>query len=208
MQCLFKKVFSIEGNIGAGKSTLLSLLEKNIPNCKIIPEPVGEWKNVGGKNLLSAFYEQPSRWCFTFEINSMFSLVATLQDALQSDVEIILIERSLFSNRAFHHISYVMDKLDTMEMTILKNFFEYFKPLYPRLNGVIYVDTDVEECLRRITQRGREEEKKVNYPYLKKLEDQFRSTDYGCKILEVNGKYDLKNAQKMIEEVKKFINNN
>ena len=42
MQCLFKKVFSIEGNIGAGKSTLLSLLEKNIPNCKIIPEPVTE----------------------------------------------------------------------------------------------------------------------------------------------------------------------
>ena len=105
MQCLFKKVFSIEGNIGAGKSTLLSLLEKNIPNCKIIPEPVGEWKNVGGKNLLSAFYEQTSRWCFTFEINSMFSLVTTLQDALQSDAEIILIERSLFSNRAFHHIS-------------------------------------------------------------------------------------------------------
>lgn len=208
MKCLFKKVFSIEGNIGAGKSTLLSLLEKNIPNCKVIQEPVEEWKNVGGKNLLAAFYEEPLRWCFTFEINSMLSLVKALEGALLGEEEIILIERSLFSNRAFHHISYAMDKMDTKEMTILKNFYEYFKMTYPRLNGVIYIDTDVEECLRRITQRGRTEEIKINYSYLKKLEEQFKSTNYGCKVMEINGRYDIKNSQKMLDDIKKFINNN
>ena len=36
MNVLFKKIFSIEGNIGAGKTTLLQLLEKQIPNCKVI----------------------------------------------------------------------------------------------------------------------------------------------------------------------------
>ena len=200
-----KRIFSVEGNIGAGKSTLLSLLEKSIPGCKVIQEPVGEWKNVGGKNLLAAFYEQPSRWCFTFEINSMLSLIKTIQEAMSGDSEIIFIERSLYSNRAFHHISYAMDKLDTKEMTILKNFYEHFKETYPKLNGVIYVDTDVEECLRRITQRGRIEETKINYLYLKKLEEQFKCTDYGCKIMEINGRYDLKNTQKMLDEIKKFI---
>ena len=203
-----KKIFCIEGNIGAGKSTLLSLLEKNIPNCLVLQEPVAEWKNVGGRDLLSAFYEDPLRWCFTFELYSMFTIMKRLQDAMRGDKDIILMERSLFSNRVFHHISYALDKLDTLEMTILKNFFDYFKRSYPKLNGIIFVDTDVEECLQRITHRGREEENKINYFYLKKLEEGFKTAKYGCKMMMINGKYDLKNPQKMLEDVKKFISNN
>ena len=203
-----KKIFSIEGNIGAGKSTLLSILEKKIPNCLVLPEPVADWKNIGGDDLLSSFYEAPLRWCFTFELYSMFTLMKRLQDALKGDKEIILVERSLYSNRVFHHISYALDKLDTKEMIILKNFYEYFKTGYPKLNGIIFVDTDVEECLRRITQRGREEENKITYFYLKKLEEGFKMANYGCKMMMINGEYDLKNSQKMIDDLIKFISNN
>ena len=51
MNVLFKKIFSIEGNIGAGKTTLLNLLEKQIPNCKVIYEPVKEWKRDTGSHI-------------------------------------------------------------------------------------------------------------------------------------------------------------
>ena len=39
-------VFFIEGNIATGKSTILDLLEKHIPNCQIIKEPLHTWQNI------------------------------------------------------------------------------------------------------------------------------------------------------------------
>ena len=205
MKCLFKKIFCIEGNIGAGKSTLLNLLEDKVPYCKVIQEPVSEWKNVGGYDLLSAFYQDPRRWCFTFEFYSMFTLIKKIQQAILSDAEIIFVERSIYSNRAFQIISYTLDKLDTKEMVILKEIFEFFKTEYPALNGVIYLDTNVELCLQRITQRGRKEENGINYIYLKKLEEEFKSIKYNCPVKTINGDYDLKNPQEVLDEILKFI---
>lgn len=205
MKCLFKKIFCIEGNIGAGKSTLLNLLEAKVPYCKVIQEPVSEWKNIGGYDLLSAFYQDPRRWCFTFEFYSMFTLIKKIQQAILSDVEIIFVERSIYSNRAFQIISYTLDKLDTKEMVILKEIFEFFKTEYPALNGVIYLDTNVELCLQRITQRGRKEENGINYIYLKKLEEEFKSIKYNCPVKTISGDYDLKNPQEVLDEILKFI---
>lgn len=205
MKCLFKKIFCIEGNIGAGKSTLLELLEKKVPYCKVIQEPVAEWKNIGGYDLLAAFYEDPRRWCFTFELYSMFTIIKKIQDALLDDVEIILVERSIFSNRAFQFISYSLDNLDTKEMTILKEIFTFFKADYPQLNGVIYLDVDVEMCLQRITKRGRKEEKGINYIYLRKLEEQFKAIKYNCPVKVIDGNYDLKKPDSVIDEILKFI---
>lgn len=205
MKCLFKKIFCIEGNIGAGKSTLLNLLEDKVPYCKIIQEPVSEWKNVGGCDLLSAFYQDPRRWCFTFEFYSMFTLIKKIQQAILSDAEIIFVERSIYSNRAFQIISFTLDKLDTKEMVILKEIFEFFKTEYPAFNGVIYLDTNVELCLQRITQRGRKEENGINYIYLKKLEDEFKSIKYNCPVKTISGDYDLKNPQEVLDEILKFI---
>ena len=207
MKCLFKKIFCIEGNIGAGKSTLLNLLENKVPYCKVVQEPVNEWKNVGGYDLLSAFYEDPKRWCFTFEFYSMFTLIKRIQEALLSDAEIIFVERSIYSNRAFQIISYTLDKLDTKEMTILKEIFEFFKIEYPTLNGVIYLDTNVELCLQRITQRGRKEENGINYIYLKKLEDEFKNIKYNCPVKTINGDYNVENPQEILDEILKFIYN-
>ena len=57
-----KKVFSIEGNIGAGKSTILRLISASFNDVEFIEEPVKEWQNLGGENLLDAFYKDPKRY--------------------------------------------------------------------------------------------------------------------------------------------------
>lgn len=101
MKVLFKKIFAIEGNIGAGKSTLLSKLEGVIPNCKVIYEPVDEWKNIGGVDLLKSFYTDPKRWAFTFELESMISKVRKIKEAISSNVDVILMERSIYSDKIF-----------------------------------------------------------------------------------------------------------
>ena len=205
MKCLFKKVFSIEGNIGAGKSTLLSLLEKNFPEATILNEPLLDWKNVGGEDLLKCFYKDPKRWCFTFELYSMMTKIKRLKTALQSDAEIIFMERSLYSDRAFHHVGYFLDKLDTKEASILQEIYDEYMKDYPLLNGVIYVHTPYEVCWERIKKRGRKEEQGINLDYLKRLENQFIATNYGCTMVSIDGVYDLKSPSHILDSIKKFI---
>lgn len=68
---------SIEGNIGAGKSSLLPLVsdrEGPLPSGSVEthPEPLEKWQRVGDdghSNLLAAFYDDPSRWSYTFQVS-------------------------------------------------------------------------------------------------------------------------------------------
>ena len=53
-------IVSIEGNIGAGKSTMLKFFEK-YTDVELIPEPVAQWCDVNGHNLLGKLYEDPKR---------------------------------------------------------------------------------------------------------------------------------------------------
>ena len=53
-------VVSIEGNIGAGKSTMLKFFEQ-YTDVELIPEPVAQWCDVKGHNLLGKLYEDPKR---------------------------------------------------------------------------------------------------------------------------------------------------
>ena len=53
-------IVSIEGNIGAGKSTMLQFFKK-YSEVELIPEPVSQWCNLNGHNLLGKLYEDPKR---------------------------------------------------------------------------------------------------------------------------------------------------
>ena len=205
MKCLFKKIFIIEGNIGAGKSSLLKLIEKSIPNSIILGEPVTEWKNIGGDNLLNCLYSEPERWCFTFEVCSMISKIKKLKNALKDDSTYIFMERSLYSDKAFHQVSYFLEKIDTKEMLILKDFYNNFKLEYPCPNGIIYINTDVKTCLKRIKERGRKEEQGITEEYLKKLGDQLSTIEYKSPILQIDGNYDQKKSSMIIQNIKDFI---
>jgi hypothetical protein len=61
--------FCVEGNVGAGKSTYLSMIS-DIGKCneiQVVQEPVEQWQNVKGENLLAQFYKDPKRYAFTFQ---------------------------------------------------------------------------------------------------------------------------------------------
>lgn len=203
---LFKKIFSIEGNIGAGKTTLLELLEKQIPNCKVIYEPVDEWKNIGGNDLLKSFYDDPKRWAFTFELESMVSKIRKIHEAMKTNSDVILLERSIFSDKSFQVTSFFYDRLNTMEMQILDELRNDYMKEYPNLNGVIYLDTDIEVCLKRINSRNRKEEQGIDKAYLLKLEDLFLTAKYGCPMVMIDGNYNPSDASKTINMILKFIN--
>ena len=89
-------VVSIEGNIGSGKSTMLKYFEK-FQDVELVPEPVAEWCNVGGHNLLGKLYEDPKRWSFQFQSYVQLTRLQLLKK--QTDCSVKIIERSIQNNR-------------------------------------------------------------------------------------------------------------
>ena len=47
-----KYIFSIEGNIGSGKTTIIHHLQRLYKDVLLVEEPVKEWQNLEGENLL------------------------------------------------------------------------------------------------------------------------------------------------------------
>jgi deoxyadenosine/deoxycytidine kinase len=49
----------------------------------VIAEPVAEWQSISNKhNLLQQYYDNPTRWAFTFQINAILSRMTLLNKLL------------------------------------------------------------------------------------------------------------------------------
>ena len=200
-----KKVYSVEGNIGAGKTTLLKRIGKMMEDVEFVEEPLGIWENLGGESILKKFYEDPIRWGYSFESYSMYSKVEALIKGAQTEKPIIMVERSLLSNKIFFDLSSELGKLDSMEYHMLiKNYEFYIKNIYPQLTGVIYLKTPLEECMRRIKKRSRNGEEGVDRDYISLLEEKFDKfiSKSGIPTLNIDGFYDLNTA---ISQINAFM---
>ena len=204
-----KQIYSIEGNIGAGKTTILKIIEKSFKDIAFVEEPISKWQNIGNENLFQKFSENPERWCFSFEFYSMLTKVEALIKAANCNQSIIIIERSLLSNKIFIDISKEMDKLNNMEYNILlKTWDFYIQNVYPQLSGIIYLNTPVDVCVNRIIQRNRNEECNVDKSYLNILHEKFKelSNESTIPTLIVDGNYDLKrDSFKIGENIHNFM---
>ena len=189
-----KKIYALEGNIGAGKTTILKLIAKNFKDVEFVEEPVKEWQNLGGMNLLDSFYSNPQRWGFSFEFYSMLTKIQALLKAADSDKPIIIIERSILSNKIFMDLSNELGKLDKMEYCMLMNtYYFYLQNIYPQLSGIIYLDTPVDECIKRITKRNRGEECNIEKSYLEAIKrkmDELANSSTMI-VIRIDGLYNL-----------------
>lgn len=74
-------IIYIEGNVGAGKSTVLAALKEHLhannqdERYTILTEPIDEWRNVSGTDLLRDFYCNPKRWAFLLNVHALNTLV-------------------------------------------------------------------------------------------------------------------------------------
>ena len=89
-------VVSIEGNIGSGKSTMLKHFNK-LEDVELLPEPVSEWCDLKGHNLLAMLYENPHRWSFQFQSYIQLTRLKLLKSPSEKRVK--LLERSIQNNR-------------------------------------------------------------------------------------------------------------
>ena len=208
----FKKIYALEGNIGAGKSTIMKIIGNQFHDVEFVEEPVKNWQNLGGMNLLDAFYSDPKRWGFSFEFYSMLTKIQALLNAAESDKPIIIIERSILSNKVFMDLSNELGKLDKMEYAMLINTYNfYLAHVYPQISGIIYLDTPVEECIRRITKRNRGEECTIEKSYLNQIKNKMDEmcNDSSMIIIRIDGMYDCeRDVKRVCDDIKRYLHPN
>ncbi|XP_059798383.1 deoxyguanosine kinase, mitochondrial isoform X4 [Balaenoptera ricei] len=159
---------SIEGNIAVGKSTFVKLLTKTYPEWHVATEPVATWQTVQAAgtqnactapslgNLLDMMYQEPARWCYTFQTFSFMSRLKVQlepfpEKLLEAKKAVQIFERSVYSDRAC--------ALSTCFTT-------------SRRQGARRLLLVAQVCLKRLHLRAREEEKGIELAYLEQLHAQ------------------------------------
>ena len=208
-----KYIFSIEGNIGSGKTTVIHHLQRLYGDQVIlVEEPVKDWQNLEGENLLDKKNKDLNRWGYSFEAYVLITKMNELTKVAFNDKKIILIERCMLTDKVFFDINVENGLSNPMEEAMFKNLYEFLSNnVYPKLSGIIYLDTPVDECIHRMIIRGRKEEKSITKEYLQQLDDNFKKVikDSGIPYLKLNGLYDLNSdLGKIDHELMDFIQSN
>jgi len=87
-------VVTFEGNIAAGKSSLLRALETKYVNAGIEWEPVDQWVNDEGRDLLALYYSNPFKYGLEFELKVLATMANRSFTSRCSTANYILEERS------------------------------------------------------------------------------------------------------------------
>ena len=177
-----------------------------------VEEPVKDWQNLDGINLLEKKNEDLKRWGFTFQLHVHITKMNELLKVSNSDKKIILVERSKLTDKAFFDINVENNLSTPMEEAIFNNLYEFLSNnVFPNLTGIIYLDIPIEECIKRMKKRGRKAEELLSVEYIKQLDRHFKKVvnESGIPVLYLNGNYDLKTELPEIEKkITNFIKEN
>lgn len=199
------RLISIEGNIGSGKSTLLENLKeayKNNPNVIFVKEPVDDWEKIcdeNGQTMLAKFYEDKTKYSFSFQMMAYISRLALLKQVIQENPHAVIIsERSLNTDKeVFAKMLYDTGFIESVNFKIYMNWFNCFIQDCP-LERVIYVQAAPEICFNRIKRRLRTGESNIPLDYLQachayheKMLDKSLHTCVCSEQLILNGDLDI-----------------
>ena len=218
------KIISIDGNIGSGKSTLMGKLKdyfSNNKNVVFLKEPVDEWETITDENgitILEKFYENPSKYGFSFQIMAYISRLDVIRKEIKKNPNAIFIsERSLFTDKlVFAKMLFDAGNIELVNYKIYLKWFDTFADDFP-VSKVIYVNTDPEMCHQRIVKRSRTGENNIPLEYLQNCHKyhtnmlDINSVDCVCKNqLVLNGNIDMyENKEQLdlwIEQINDFVN--
>ncbi|XP_046687225.1 deoxynucleoside kinase-like [Homalodisca vitripennis] len=184
-----RMIIILEGNIAAGKTTFLDLLVHNLPECSqcwmnVIPEPVTDWQNFDGVNILDMYYSDRKRWAMAFQLNAYNTLKnyeTSTHHLTRDERQIVIMDRSTFSiKHVFNNIA--SEYMTAFETKVLKDVLEKIPSMFSSREKddvvTVYLRTPVEECHRRLKRRGRKEEMGVDVEYLTKIHELYEQHIY------------------------------
>ena len=168
-------ILSLESLIGGGKTTFLTLLKEKYGNkLHIVKEPVDEWQDVNGMNLLDLFYKDQKKYSYMFQTYGLITRVRKLERKLKevADDAIVIVERSWFTDKnTFARVLYEDGKLSEIQWQMYCEYFDWACERVPIINAYIYLKTSVDVAIERIAKRDRSEESGLPKDYLEKLNE-------------------------------------
>ncbi|MBC8060664.1 MAG: deoxynucleoside kinase [Clostridiaceae bacterium] len=191
----------VDGPVGVGKTSLMNILTQEF-GCKAFLEPVTD------NPLLDKFYYNRKRYAFPLQIFFLNRRFAMLKEAIQ--VENAIMDRSIYGDVIFARLlseggDMEQEEYDLYE-ELLANMLEHVQA--PKL--MIYLQTSVEDMVKKIKKRGRDYEQVVELAYWQKLnteyEDYFKSFNVSpLLVIKVEGLDFVENEehrQKVIKLIK------
>lgn len=185
----------IDGNIGCGKTTVIKELnnETRIP---IFLEPLHKWND-----LLTLFYEDHSKWAFTFNLEVMTSFHEWKDNSF-----LALYERSPLSCRhVFTQLNYENKHMHALELQV---FDKIYKELKWDPEVLVYIRTDPDVCYLRMKERARCCEMGVSHDYIVSVHEKYEALVSNTDVMRnidlhiVDGNQDKK---KVYEDVQKIV---
>lgn len=168
----------IDGVVGVGKSTLGEILadELKVPFYK---EPVYD------NPLLDKFYHDRKKYSFSLQVFFLNKRFQMVEEAKGTGA---IFDRSLYCDIIFAEILNKTGDLIDEELDLYKelteNMFEHLEK--PRLT--IYLETNVDNAIKKIKERGRDYEQIVPREYWERLNAHYRDyfDSYDGNVLKIN----------------------
>ena len=193
-------VVSIEGNIGSGKSTMLKHFNK-LSDVELLQEPVDQWCDLKGHNLLAKLYEDPHRWSFQFQSYIQLTRLKLLKSSTDKKVKIL--ERSIQSNRhCFLELARRDKTLSEPELQVLYSWYDWLdETVTLDLDLIVYLRTDPEIAYERMRKRNRSEESNAPKELLENLHQVYEDWLINKKVGKLKVPVLVLDANKDIDEL-------
>ncbi len=171
-----RTIISVEGNIGAGKTSLMNLLKTKFHNVEFIFEPVDEWNSIQdnkGNNLLQLFYNDKSRWSYTFQnIAYITRMTLIINIVKKSNKKNIFLDRSLSADlNTFSKMLHDDGFINDIEWNAYNKWNKFYETYFGNTikHKIIYLRCEPDIAYQRMQMRNRDSEKDIPYEYLKSL---------------------------------------
>ena len=190
----------VDGVVGVGKTTLMNILVEEFGYTAFL-EPVVD------NPILDKFYYDRKRYSFTLQIFFLNNRFKSIKEA--SLVDNAVLDRSIYGDLIFAQLLMEHDEMDKEEYNIYTDLFENMVEHLCPPKLMIYLETSVDEAIKKINKRGREYEKVVEKDYWLKLNEQYTEyfKDYNISpLLKINvDSLDFENNAKDREYVLNLI---
>lgn len=195
-------ILAISGNIGTGKTTLSNALATQL-KCDLLDE------DVNSNAFLPRFYNNMQRWAFHSQ--SAFLISRAEQIIARVSARIIIdrtIEEDIF---VFARALARQQILDSEEYKLLIRIFEVISKDMPVPDMTIYLYSETESIIERVSERGNAYEAKISKEYISMLDvvyREWRSSLKGRPIVDIStDEYDFRlpgDVGRIVELIKSF----
>lgn len=204
-----KLFVALAGNIGAGKSTAAKIIARHF-GFEVFHEPVVE------NRFLKQYYKNMQRWSFTLQMEFLLKRVehhANIDKLPGGCVQ----DRTLIEDpEVFAKYLHGLGNMSDAELDLYFDYFRRFNERIRQPDKVILLHTpNVNELLRRISERGREEESGITAEFLRGLNayydtfEQVVRRKYGMEILAIDvTDRDFRKGEervRFLEEIQEFL---